>query len=126
MPFTVEGESQPDPGRGDTPPSTPVQLHPTRENVRGAGWGRRQVNGAGSDSLQEVELRLTDPQACRHYLAFDHNPQLCVGNPRKTKTAFKVTLRHGFFSTNLCLGSRMSPGRRWSGKTVRQQQGFRS
>ncbi|XP_045757912.1 chymase [Mirounga angustirostris] len=56
---------------------------------RVAGWGRRQVNGAGSDTLQEVKLRLMDPQACRHYLAFDHNPQLCVGNPRKTKTAFK-------------------------------------
>ncbi|XP_008707035.1 chymase isoform X1 [Ursus maritimus] len=56
---------------------------------RVAGWGRRQVHGEGSDTLQEVKLRLMDPQACRHYLAFDHNLQLCVGNPRKRKTAFK-------------------------------------
>ncbi|XP_032712124.1 chymase-like isoform X2 [Lontra canadensis] len=56
---------------------------------RVAGWGRRQVNGTGSDTLQEVKQRLMDPQACRQYRDFDHNLQLCVGNPRKTKTAFK-------------------------------------
>lgn len=78
------------------------------------------MHGEGSDTLQEVKLRLMDPQACRHYLAFDHNLQLCVGNPRKRKTAFKVILQRGFFSTNHCLGSRMSHGRRWGGKTVSQ------
>lgn len=41
MPFTVEGESQPDPGRGDTPPSTPVQLRPTWENVPGGWLGKK-------------------------------------------------------------------------------------
>uniref|UniRef100_G7PA00 Chymase 1 n=1 Tax=Macaca fascicularis TaxID=9541 RepID=G7PA00_MACFA len=43
----------------------------------------------GSDTLQEVKLRLMDPQACSHFRYFDHNLQLCVGNPRKTKSAFK-------------------------------------
>ncbi|KAI5280394.1 chymase [Manis pentadactyla] len=56
---------------------------------RAAGWGRTEVNGSGSTTLQEVKLTLMDPQACRHYWAFDHDLQLCVGNPRKTKSVFK-------------------------------------
>ncbi|XP_045864903.1 chymase-like isoform X3 [Meles meles] len=62
---------------------------PPGRMCRVAGWGRRQVNGRGSDTLQEVKQRLMDPQACRQYRDFDHNLQLCVGNPRKTKTAFE-------------------------------------
>uniref|UniRef100_A0A7N5KCW8 Chymase 1 n=1 Tax=Ailuropoda melanoleuca TaxID=9646 RepID=A0A7N5KCW8_AILME len=60
---------------------------PPGRMCRVAGWGR--TGARGSDTLQEVKLRLMDPQACRHYLAFDHNLQLCVGNPRKRKAAFK-------------------------------------
>ena len=45
--FTAEGESQPDPGRGDTPPSTPIQFHPTRENVPGGWLGKNKCSGAG-------------------------------------------------------------------------------
>lgn len=40
---------------------------------RAAGWGRTEVNGSGSTILQEVKLTLMDPQACRHYRAFDHD-----------------------------------------------------
>ncbi|KAM9202060.1 LOW QUALITY PROTEIN: chymase-like [Dugong dugon] len=54
-----------------------------------AGWGRTRVEEPMSDTLQEVKLRLMDPQACKHYPNFDHNFQLCVGNPRKIKSAFK-------------------------------------
>ena len=37
--FTVEGESQPDPGRADNPPSIPFHLHPSRDNVLGGRLG---------------------------------------------------------------------------------------
>ena len=43
--FTVEGESQPDPGRGDTSPSTPCHLHPSRENVPGGWLGKNRCEG---------------------------------------------------------------------------------
>ena len=91
--FTVEGESQSDPGRGDTPPSTPVTfIHPGRM-CQVAGWGRTGVKEPASSTLQEVKLRLMEPRACSHFPAFDHNLQLCVGNPQSTKSAFKVILR---------------------------------
>ncbi|XP_007537553.1 chymase-like [Erinaceus europaeus] len=54
-----------------------------------AGWGRTEVNGHASDTLQEVKLRLMGPQDCMQYRAFDNNLQLCVGNSRKTKNVFK-------------------------------------
>ncbi|ELW69296.1 chymase [Tupaia chinensis] len=56
---------------------------------RVAGWGRTGVVEPGSDTLQEVKLRLMEPQACKNFEDFDHNRQLCVGNPRKKKSAFK-------------------------------------
>ncbi|XP_077626618.1 chymase isoform X2 [Crocuta crocuta] len=62
---------------------------PPGRMCRVAGWGKTQVNGQGSNTLQEVKQRLMDPQACRHYPTFHHNLQLCVGNPRKTKSAFE-------------------------------------
>nr|XP_025863424.1 chymase [Vulpes vulpes] len=74
---------------GTLPLSPQFNFVPPGRMCRVAGWGKRQVNGSGSDTLQEVKLRLMDPQACRYYMAFDHNLQLCVGNPRKTKSAFK-------------------------------------
>lgn len=52
-----------------------------------AGWGITEINKPYSDTLQEVKLKLMDPQACRHFKMFDHNLQLCVGNPRKTNSA---------------------------------------
>ncbi|XP_047719620.1 chymase isoform X2 [Prionailurus viverrinus] len=62
---------------------------PPGRMCRVAGWGRTQVNEPGSDTLREVKQRLMNPQACRHYRTFNHNFQLCVGNPRKTKSAFE-------------------------------------
>uniref|UniRef100_A0A9L0JWM7 Peptidase S1 domain-containing protein n=1 Tax=Equus asinus TaxID=9793 RepID=A0A9L0JWM7_EQUAS len=52
-----------------------------------AGWGMTEAEVLDSNTLQEVKL-LMDPQACRQFMTFDHNLQLCVGNPRK-KSAFK-------------------------------------
>uniref|UniRef100_A0A452FR69 Peptidase S1 domain-containing protein n=1 Tax=Capra hircus TaxID=9925 RepID=A0A452FR69_CAPHI len=54
-----------------------------------AGWGRTGVKEPAS----KVKLRLMEPRACSHFPAFDHNLQLCVGNPQSTKSAFKVILR---------------------------------
>uniref|UniRef100_A0A452DZW7 Peptidase S1 domain-containing protein n=1 Tax=Capra hircus TaxID=9925 RepID=A0A452DZW7_CAPHI len=54
-----------------------------------AGWGRTGVKEPASSTLQEVKLRLMEPRACSHFPAFDHNLQLCVGNPQSTKSAFK-------------------------------------
>ncbi|XP_061036715.1 chymase [Eubalaena glacialis] len=62
---------------------------PPGRMCRVAGWGRTNVQDPGSNTLQEVKLRLMEPQACRHFTTFDHNLPLCVGNPQKTKSAFK-------------------------------------
>ncbi|XP_078190762.1 chymase isoform X1 [Callithrix jacchus] len=80
---------------------------PPGRMCRVAGWGRTGVTEPISDTLQEVKLRLMDPQACSHFRDFDHNLQLCVGNPKKTKSAFKVILQLGFFSKTHCSGIRM-------------------
>ncbi|XP_021574498.1 chymase isoform X2 [Carlito syrichta] len=56
---------------------------------RVAGWGKTGVWAPTSDTLQEVKQKLMDPQACSHFKQFDHNRQLCVGNPKKTQSAFK-------------------------------------
>ncbi|XP_052515833.1 mast cell protease 2 [Budorcas taxicolor] len=56
---------------------------------RVAGWGKTGVKEPASSTLQEVKLRLMEPRACSHFPAFDHNLQLCVGNPQSTKSAFK-------------------------------------
>ncbi|XP_019518590.1 PREDICTED: chymase-like [Hipposideros armiger] len=62
---------------------------PPGKMCRAAGWGITEVEKLGSKTLQEVKLRLMGPQACRHFSTFDHDLQLCVGNPRKTKSVFK-------------------------------------
>uniref|UniRef100_A0A8D0PLN6 Peptidase S1 domain-containing protein n=1 Tax=Sus scrofa TaxID=9823 RepID=A0A8D0PLN6_PIG len=85
--FPVERESHPDPGHGDAPPSTPIQHRPTWETVPGAGWRRTTGEESASRTLQEGKLRLVEPQACRHFTAFDYSLQLCVGNPQKAKPA---------------------------------------
>lgn len=91
---------------GTLPLPPQFNVIPPGRMCRVAGWGRTQVNEPGSDTLREVKQRLMNPQACRHYRTFDHNFQLCVGNPRKTKSAFEVILGRGFFSTSHCSGSR--------------------
>lgn len=61
----------------------------------GAGWERTTGEESASRTLQEGKLRLVEPQACRHFTAFDYSLQLCVGNPQKTKPALTVILRRG-------------------------------
>ncbi|KAB0391234.1 hypothetical protein E2I00_006784 [Balaenoptera physalus] len=90
---------------------------PPGRMCRVAGWGRTNVQEPGSNTLQEVKLRLMEPQACRHFTTFDHNLPLCVGKPQKTKSAFKVILRLGSSPQSL-FRVRTSPGRRWSQKSV--------
>ncbi|KAB0368939.1 hypothetical protein FD755_018944, partial [Muntiacus reevesi] len=67
----------------------PIHLHPSRENVLVAGWGKTVVKGPASSTLQDVELRIVEPRVCSLFPAFDHNLQLCVGHPQSTKSAFK-------------------------------------
>ncbi|KAL2790093.1 chymase isoform 2 [Daubentonia madagascariensis] len=62
---------------------------PSGRMCRVAGWGKTGVMEPGSDTLQEVKQRLMDPKACNHFRYFDHNLQLCVGNPKKINSAFK-------------------------------------
>ncbi|XP_060475374.1 chymase isoform X3 [Panthera onca] len=74
---------------GTLPLPPQFNIIPPGRMCRVAGWGKTQLNEPGSDTLQEVKQRLMNPQACRHYRTFDHNLQLCVGNPRKTTSAFE-------------------------------------
>lgn len=43
-----------------------------------------------SDTLREVKLRLMNAKACKCFLFYNHNLQICVGNPRKRNSAYKV------------------------------------
>ncbi|XP_032121399.1 chymase isoform X2 [Sapajus apella] len=74
---------------GTLPLPSQFNFVPPGRMCRVAGWGRTGVMEPISDTLQEVKLRLMEPQACSHFRDFDHNLQLCVGNPKKTKSAFK-------------------------------------
>ncbi|XP_074090868.1 chymase-like [Macrotis lagotis] len=56
---------------------------------RATGWGRTGVTAPGSDTLREVKLRLMDPNNCKEYPSFDERFQLCVGNPKTIKSAYK-------------------------------------
>ncbi|XP_074150491.1 chymase-like [Sminthopsis crassicaudata] len=53
-----------------------------------AGWGRTGPNLPGSDTLQEVELRLMNPSDCKVFDCFDQKSQLCVGTPNSRKSVF--------------------------------------
>lgn len=57
-----------------------------------------------SDTPREVKLRLMDTAACNHYSFYNHNLQICVGNPRKTRSAYKVTAHLHFLLTIQSLG----------------------
>uniref|UniRef100_A0A8D0PHH3 Peptidase S1 domain-containing protein n=1 Tax=Sus scrofa TaxID=9823 RepID=A0A8D0PHH3_PIG len=71
-------------------------LHrPTWETVPGAGWRRTTGEESASRTLQEGKLRLVEPQACRHFTAFDYSLQLCVGNPQKAKPSFPFSVLRG-------------------------------
>ncbi|XP_004477537.3 chymase [Dasypus novemcinctus] len=77
------------PAVGVLPLPSRFNFVPPGRMCRVAGWGKTGLDEPGSDTLQEVKLRLMAPQACSHFKYFNHNQQLCVGNPKKTKSAFK-------------------------------------
>ncbi|KAF5925783.1 hypothetical protein HPG69_002233 [Diceros bicornis minor] len=54
-----------------------------------AGWGKTGVTEPVSDALREVKLRLMEAKACNHFPFYKHKFQICVGNPRKRRSAFK-------------------------------------
>ncbi|EDL36218.1 mast cell protease 4, isoform CRA_b [Mus musculus] len=56
---------------------------------RAAGWGRTGVTEPTSDILREVKLRIMDKEACKNYWHYDYNLQVCVGSPRKKRSAYK-------------------------------------
>ncbi|EDL36222.1 mCG1037420, partial [Mus musculus] len=51
--------------------------------------GRTHMNEPASDTLQEVKMKLLEPQACKHFTSFRHNSPLCVGNPKKMQNVYK-------------------------------------
>ncbi|XP_051836532.1 chymase-like isoform X4 [Antechinus flavipes] len=53
-----------------------------------AGWGSTGPNSRGSNTLQEVELTLMNPNDCTRFEYFDRRSELCVGNPKSNKTTF--------------------------------------
>ena len=57
---------------------------------RAVGWGKTNVNEPASDTLQEVKMRILDPQNCNHFPDFHDEPQLCVG--KKMRNVYKVIL----------------------------------
>ncbi|XP_068953599.1 chymase-like [Petaurus breviceps papuanus] len=69
-------------------PSTFNSVSPGKV-CRATGWGMTGVTAPRSDTLQEVKLRLMDPINCKVYQVFDEKLQLCVGNPKSTKSAYK-------------------------------------
>ncbi|XP_037357719.1 chymase-like [Talpa occidentalis] len=93
---------------GTLPLAPQFNVIPPGKMCRVAGWGRTNVPSLGSHTLQEVKLRVLEPQAWGHFPKFDHNLRLCVGNSRKTKSAFKVILGIGCFSTNHSAGTGLS------------------
>ncbi|KAL0602765.1 Cathepsin G [Plecturocebus cupreus] len=74
---------------------SPVALPRTQERLRPgtlcavAGWGLVSQQ-RGTDTLREVQLRVQRDEQCRRtYGAYDRRTQLCVGDPRERKTAFR-------------------------------------
>ncbi|XP_005085683.1 chymase [Mesocricetus auratus] len=76
-------------GVGTLPISAKSNSIPPGRVCRAVGWGRTNVNEPPSDTLQEVKMRILDPQACKHFEDFHQEPQLCVGNPKKIRNVYK-------------------------------------
>lgn len=56
-----------------------------------AGWGRQGVNNILSDTLRTVELEIQSDQQCDClYKHYNRTTQICVGNPKKIQSSFKV------------------------------------
>ncbi|XP_075805225.1 mast cell protease 4-like isoform X2 [Microtus pennsylvanicus] len=56
---------------------------------RAAGWGRTGVTKPTSERLMEVKLRIMAKEACKSYKKFNSDLQVCVGSPRKTRSAYR-------------------------------------
>ncbi|VFV18422.1 mast cell protease 4-like [Lynx pardinus] len=87
--LTATNKSQAGPRHGDNLPAHWSTFIPPGRMCRAAGWGRTGVMESVSDTLREVKLRLMDAKACNHYTFYSHKLQICVGNPRKTRSAYK-------------------------------------
>lgn len=74
---------------------------------RAAGWGRTGVTEPASDKLREVKLRIMDKEACKYYPNYKYDFQVCVGSPRKIRSAYKVSTHLLFLPTS---GDRVSGG----------------
>uniref|UniRef100_A0A8C5XJA4 Cathepsin G n=1 Tax=Microcebus murinus TaxID=30608 RepID=A0A8C5XJA4_MICMU len=74
---------------------SPVALPQTQQRLRPgalctvAGWGLVSINRR-TNRLQEVQLRVQQDQQCRQLFQFyTGQSQICVGDPRERKTAFR-------------------------------------
>ncbi|XP_028748070.1 chymase [Peromyscus leucopus] len=76
-------------GVGTLPFSAKSNFIPPGRVCRAVGWGQTNVNEPASDTLQEVKMSVLDPQACRHFESFHHEPQMCMGNPKKMRNVYK-------------------------------------
>lgn len=57
-----------------------------------AGWGRLDVDMSRTKKLQEVELEVQRAEKCTsRYKYYSTTTQICVGDPRKRKSSFKVS-----------------------------------
>lgn len=79
-------------GVGTLPLPAKFNFIPPGRVCRAVGWGKTNVDEPTSDTLQEVKMRLLEADACKHFSSFYHNSQLCVGNPKKMRNVYKVTL----------------------------------
>ncbi|ELW69297.1 mast cell protease 1 [Tupaia chinensis] len=77
------------PAVGTIPLPTKSTFIPPGRMCRAAGWGQTGVTKPLSDTLREVKLRLMDREACNNYLFYNHNLEICVGNPKKIRSAYK-------------------------------------
>ncbi|KAM4853469.1 mast cell protease 2-like isoform 1-T1 [Thomomys bottae] len=74
---------------GTLPLPSQFNFIPPGRMCRAVGWGKTNVNEPSSDILQEVKMRLLPPWACKHFSKFNHERQLCVGNPTKINNVYK-------------------------------------
>ena len=67
---------------------------------RAAGWGQTGVTEPTSEKLMEVQLRIMAKEACKFYKKFNYDLQVCVGSPRKTRSAYRVRTHLLFLLTS--------------------------
>ncbi|XP_040825412.1 chymase [Ochotona curzoniae] len=54
-----------------------------------AGWGKTGPTEPMSNTLREVKLRVMDSEACHYFYSYSHKLQMCVGNPKAKRSAYK-------------------------------------